>query len=382
MRSKLTTALVVLALIGAALLAVGGSLSGPPKWSPDGLFYQARAMEFRGVDSDRALTQAFGGPLGADLRRVDPTRSGDPTWVAYNSQFYERRVTVPLAAAALTPVAGDRAVLDLSLAGYVATILALFVLLRLRFRLPVATVVTAATIFLPALLQHSTSPLTDSWGLALMTAALASGLLVLERGSRWLIAWTACIAVLAFTRDSTWIPILAALWLVVTMRSRIALAMFGTAVAATIPVLLLFPMPMRPLLAQMLNDAQPVGDPTWGFIVERYPGAILDLAQANGGFVRDGAWYSAIFILTGLISLFAFTRGKRATPSASLLKAAAAAGSLYVIAVPIFSAFRLELVWVPMAAFGLALLTERVLELASATRAIEPRPVVSTRPGA
>jgi hypothetical protein len=37
------TFLVALALAGAALLSIGGSLSGPIQWSPDGLFYQARA---------------------------------------------------------------------------------------------------------------------------------------------------------------------------------------------------------------------------------------------------------------------------------------------------------------------------------------------------
>ena len=115
----------------AALLAVAGSLQGPPRWTPDGLFYQARSLELRGVDRDTALERAFEGPLGAELRRRDPHRSGDPDWVRYNAQFYERRVAVPLAAAALEPVAGDRAILDLSLAGYVAAVLAIFGLLLL-----------------------------------------------------------------------------------------------------------------------------------------------------------------------------------------------------------------------------------------------------------
>ena len=83
--------------------------------------------------------------------------------------------------------------LDLSLVGYVAAVLAVFGLLLLRFRLAIAGAVTLATVFLPALVEHSSYPLTDSWGLALETAALACGLLVLERGSRWLIPWTALI---------------------------------------------------------------------------------------------------------------------------------------------------------------------------------------------
>src|SRR4051794_7720423 len=95
MRKAATPLLVSVALIIPGLLAVGGALSGPAQWSPDGLFYQARVYEFRGAGQASALTRAFQGPLGAELRTVDPERSGDPSWVAYNAQFYERRVAVP-----------------------------------------------------------------------------------------------------------------------------------------------------------------------------------------------------------------------------------------------------------------------------------------------
>ena len=40
----------------------------------------------------------------------------------------------------------------------------------------------------------------------------------------------------------------------------------------------------------MLNGAQPVADPSWGFVIGRYPGAVLDLLRADGGAVRDGDW--------------------------------------------------------------------------------------------
>src|SRR3954471_5278022 len=133
MQKTLLTLLVATVLAGAALATVGGSLNGKPHWSPDGLFYQARATEFRGSEAQDALRSTFGGPMGAELCRIDPIHSGDPSWVTYNAKFYERRVTVPLAAAALEPAAGDRAILDISLAGYVATILAIFGLLLLRF---------------------------------------------------------------------------------------------------------------------------------------------------------------------------------------------------------------------------------------------------------
>ena len=182
----------------------------------------------------------------------------------YNAQFYERRIALPAAAAALDPVAGDRALLDLSVAGYVAAVLAIFALLLLRFRLPIAAAVTLATIFLPALTDHSSYPLTDSWGLALETAALASGFLALQRGPRWLIPWVVSIFVLSMTRDSTWIPIAAAAWLTLTLRSRIAWQLVGSGIAATLPVALLFSMPIRDLMAMMLNDIQPAAGPLVG----------------------------------------------------------------------------------------------------------------------
>ncbi len=170
----------------------------------------------------------FEGAPGAHLRQIDPTRSGDPEWVAYNAQFYERRITVPAAAAALEPVAGDRAILDISVAGYVAAVLAIFGLLLLRFRLPVATVVALATIALPALSHNASFPLTDSWGLAFETAAVAFAILALDRGPRWVIGWAAAVLLLAFTRDSVLVLVLAAAWLAFKQRSRVSYWLLGT----------------------------------------------------------------------------------------------------------------------------------------------------------
>jgi len=354
MRKTVVTSLVALALAAVALLSMADTLGEPVRWTPDGLFYQARTLELQGTDREQALAETFQGPQGAAMRAVDPERSGDPEWVSYNAQFYERRLIVPAAAAALEPVAGDRALLDLSVAGYVAAVLAIFALLLLRFSLPIAAAVSLATIALPALSNHSGFPLTDSWGLALQTAALGCGILALERGRRWVIGWAIALLVLAFTRDSALILVLAAAWLALTQRSRVSYWLLGTSVAASASVALLFAMPMRELLAMMLNDAQPDPGASWISILERYPAAIVDLLQADGGYVRNGAWGSALYLLAGLGLLFLLGRGPRASAGTSLLKAGALAGAAYVVAVPIFSAFRLELVLVPMAAYGLA----------------------------
>jgi hypothetical protein len=143
--------------------------------------------------------------------------------------------------------------------------------------------------------------------------------------------------------------------------------MLGTGVAAAIPVLLMFSVPTRELLAMMLNDAQPAPGASWGFVAENYPGAIADLVRADGGYVRDGAWFSALYLAGGLGLLFLLGRAQRREPVMTFLWAGALASLVYVLLVPIFSAFRLELACIPMAAFGLALGAERLVE------ALQPR---------
>ena len=361
MRTPALNLIVAVALAAVALLAVAAPADDPVRWTPDGLFYHARSLELRGMGRDTALTRTFEGPLGAELKVRDPERSGDPAWVRYNAQFYERRVSVPLAANVIEPVAGERALLDVSLAGYVAAILAVFGLMLIRFRLAIATAVALATVLLPALKFHASFPLTDSWGVALETIAIGAGILVLQRGPRWLWLWAASIALLAFTRDSAWIPLLGAAGVALTLRSRVSYAMLGAAVAATLPVLLLFTVPTRELLAMMLNNFQPAPDASWGFVAERYPGALVDLVQADGGFVRGGEWYSALYLAGGMTLLFLLTRGGRRAPEVVFLWGAGLASMAYVLVIPVFSAFRIELVCVPMAAFGLGLGAERLM---------------------
>ena len=206
--ARTTLVAFLAAVLGAlALASVWSAADDPVVWTPDALYYQARLLEFRGVEHEAAMDRTFEGPISAELRARDPNHTGNAEWVEYNEPFYERRVAFPLAGAAVYEVAGNRSLLYLSLAGYVATILALFGLLLLRFRVAIASLVTLATIVLPPLTHHSSFPLTDSWGLALEIVALGAAILALERGLRWLPLWIAAIAVLAFTRDSTWIPV-------------------------------------------------------------------------------------------------------------------------------------------------------------------------------
>jgi hypothetical protein len=355
-------ALLAAAFAALALASVWDTAEDPVVWTPDALYYQARLLEIRGVDHDAALERTFDGPLSAELRARDPNHTGNAAWVEYNEPFYERRVAFPLAGAALYDVAGNRSLLYLSLAGYVAAILALFTFLLLRFRVAIASLVTLGAVFLPPLVNHSSYPLTDSWGLALLIVSLTAAVLALDRGLRWLPLWIGALLILGFTRDSTWIPVLAAGWCAVRYRSRVPVTLFATGLAAALPPLLLYQVPVRELLAELVNNFEPSRDTSWPFILGHYPGAMLDLVRANVGFLRRGEWYTALYIVGGVVSLllFVWRRPATRTPTTALMTAASVAALLYVFAAPAFSAFRLELVFLPMAAWGLALATEVV----------------------
>jgi hypothetical protein len=354
--------LLAAALAALACLAVWPRFHEAPRWTPDALYYQARLLELRGASEKSALQRTFDAPISAELRARDPHHTGNPAWVKYNEPFYQRRVAVPLAGAAIYPLAGDRSLLDLSLAGYVAAVLALFGLLLLRFRIAIAAAVTLATVFLQPLVAHSSFPLTDSWGLALEIAAFVAAILTLDRGLRWLPLWIVAVAVLAFTRDSLWIPVLAVGWCAIRQRSRVPVALFASGILAALPALILFKTPVRDLLALLVNNSEPSTDTSWGFIAGHYPHALLELARANAGFLRRGEWYTAAYFLAGAIALALLARSRRSSSSATTIMTAGGILAIgYVLAAPVFSAFRLELVFVPMAAFGLASASERLV---------------------
>jgi len=344
-----------------AVVAVWPAWHDPVRWTPDGLYYQARVLEIRGDSHDEAFAETFRGPMSAELRTRDPHHTGNASWVKYNEPFYERRVAVPLAGAAVYSLTGERSLLDISLVGYIAAVLALFGLLLLRFRVWIAAAVTGATVFLPPLTGHSSYPLTDSWGLALEITALGAAILVLDRGLRWLPLWIAAIAILAFTRDSTWIPVLAAGWCAVRYRSRVPVTLFASGLAAALPALLLYQAPVRDLLALLVNNSEPSSDTSWAFIIGHYPSALVELVRSDVGFLRRGEWYTALYLVGGVATYIGLVWRKRLRgTSISLMTAAAVVALVYVLAPPAFSAFRLELVFVPIAAYGLALAAELV----------------------
>ena len=130
---------------------------------------------------------------------------------------------------------------------------------------------------------------------------------------------------LAFTRDSTWIPILAVGWCALRYRSRVPVTLFATGIAAALPALLLFSTPVRDLLALLVNDSEPSTDTSWGFIAGHYPGAVVELLRANVGFLRRGEWYTALFLVGGVLALLLLVWRRRETRSVETTLMCAAA---------------------------------------------------------
>jgi hypothetical protein len=352
--------LVALGLTAVAILAVHGSVQRPMRWTPDGLFYQARVLELRGATHDEAFQAAFEGPIAAHLRQIDPEHSGNPTWIAYNERFFERRVAVPIAGAAIYGAAGERSLSLVSLTGYLAAVLAIFALLLVRFSLPVAAAVGLLTALLPVLTDNAPLPHTDTWGLALLSASLAAAILTFERGRRWLPVFGLAILLLAFTRDSAWVALLAIAWCTFRWRSRAGAELLGVGLLALLPAALLFPLPLRELLAFAVNDFTPAPQMSWTEIASRYPGSVVEFLHSDAGFIREGHLATGAFFALGLVLLVWMSSRADGDRAVALVRAAAFAAIPYILIVPQFSGFRIELVMVPAAAYGLALGAGRI----------------------
>jgi hypothetical protein len=369
---KALIAVLAAALAALACVSVWPKFDQPVHWTLDGLFYEARMLEIRGESHNAAFQKAFEGPISAQLRREDPQHTGDARWVKYNEPFYERRVAVPFAASVAYPLAGDRSLLYVSLAGYIVSIVALFALLLIRFNIAIAAAVAAAAVFLPPLTRHSSYPITDSWGLALEIFALCAAILTLKRGLLWVPIWIATIGLLGFTRDNAWILVAAVGYCVLRYRSRETLWLFATGLIAALPPLLIFTVPVRDLLAMLVNHFQVSNDTSWSFIATHYPHAVLDLVRANVGFLRRGEWYTALYLVGGVVSLFVVVWKRRIKdPTMSLMTAGAVLSLGYILAAPAFSAFRLELVFLPMAAYGVASVAELLAAKVRARETVE-----------
>lgn len=417
--------LPIVALLVIGIASTVPAWFQPVRWTPDGFFYQARVLTLRGVDEEVAVARVLASPLVAESTIDGPQleQLRDREWVEHTTEITRRRLLVPALAAVATPAFGDFSLLVVSLLGYVLVAPLLFLLLRLRFGERTSFVVAAATALLPPLREWSFRPLTDSWGLALEIACLLTAAVALERGPRWVAPWAACIAALSLTRDATIVVVLAVAWVALAQRSRTAITLAVSGVVAAAPAPLLLGAPLGGTVAHAAGDAGAwwerlaeavrvdVTSQLFGsehrltalaFALALVLAAVAvppSLARAR----RLAAWACGVQIAVTLVAtavlatrrvepehqlpvglvlivgLALLLVGRRDDPFFRLHRAGALACVAYLALYPVASGFRLELVFVPFVAVGLAraldarALGERQLPSAPAALPAAPR---------
>lgn len=344
---------------------------GPISWETDALFYQAKSEEIGGTDGATARRQVFGGPLSSYERQLEtespdePPRVSNPAWVEYSSDFYARRLFLPALAVVIKPLFGLHSLQILSLLGFVLIPALLFLLLRRRLSFAVSLGVAAAVILWPPLRAWSVFPLTDSSGLALLIAALLCAVLAIERSPRWLAPWFASVLALAFTRDIAFIPVIAALGLLAVRRDRPALLLVGCGVAAALPALFVHGVSESKALAYVFNNHTIPTDTGWGAVLSQYPSNIGHILGRYGDYAV-GNPLVVLAALGGIAAAFALAPRR---DTLTILLWSTVPGYLLLMAVgPAFSAFRYELVLVPLIASGYGYLAERVLSRIGETK--------------
>jgi hypothetical protein len=382
-----TRTAIVAVVVGAvvAIVAAPGfvKLDEP---NSDGLFYEVERLRLEGHDEAEATRMVFDAPIARQTAAIedepDEPRVLDPAWVEYSKRFYQRRWLVPGLAAAVAPVVGDapgRALRVASLLGYLLIAPVLFLLLRRRFSTRLSAALALACTLAPPVYKWSLGMRVDSWGLMLESLGLLAAVLVKDLGRRWLLLWVAAIAALSITRDATAILLPAVAWLLIVERRdpearRTNLALLGTGLAAALPAFVLGGTPVRDNLAYVIAGYKIPEDSSWSYVASGY---LDQLWRTISTDFNDPLRFStpvAIVLYTGLALAVAAlvavaARPSRGDPYFSLMKAALPGCVVLLLLANNPQAYRLELVFVPMAAVGLAVLAVRLLSRRTATLA-------------
>ncbi len=374
----------VILLVAFGAVSMARQWNGTILWETDGLFYQAKVLEIRGESQDQALKQTFQGPLAAWSRQIATTQGGQAgrlqnqaSWPKYSAKFYARRLALPYAAAALYPLLGIRSLQFLSLLGYVLLGPLMYALLRQRFRHRTSLVVAAAVMLIPPVRDWAVFPMTDSWGLTLEVGAVLMAVLALKRGPRWLVPWAIMVFGLSVTRDTAFIPVVAAGVLMLLTRTRMSVLLTGTGFLASLPAPLLYPTDERQQLAYVFGNHTIPKDTSWSYVISHYLPNLGDMLHRDWQYAVAHPPTIAVFVL-GIVMLFVWA--PRRDTWFVLIKGLALGYLLLLALGPSYSVFRYELVLVPLVAAGLALGVDRAVAYAQewlARRAAEPSTAVA-----
>jgi hypothetical protein len=363
---------VALVLAIAFVFAIPGLVARADPNS-DGLFYEAQAAELKGQSHDAAFNETFNGPRAREAARIeDPpgtVRILDPRWDKFSAQFYERRWLVPALADAVSAVSGEgipRALQTVSMFGYILLGPILFLLLRRRFAVWPSILTALGCLLLPPMYRWSFGQFVDSWGVLLETGGLLALILVAEKGLRWLPLWIASMALLSITRDATMILGIAAVLLLIAQRrskeaTRRNLIVVATGVITAAPALLLGGAPVKDNLAYILDGftVPPRAHETWSYVIHGYPRELWFTIKENlhypmkAGFAAPLAYVGLAFLV--FVVLMVIVRRTRRDVFWTVIKASIPGCVILLFIANNPQGFRLELVFLPVVAAGIAL---------------------------
>lgn len=369
----------VLLLVVIAAVAASPDFGGTVHWTPDSLFYEAQLNELRGESQAVALHQAFSTPAARALARTALQGRTSQAWIDYSARFYRRRWVTPAIAAALYPLAGTRSLLYAAMLGYLAVGVLIFALLRRRTTAAVALATAAICLLLPPVRESGLFPLTDSWGLALETAALLAAILALERGGKWIALWGISMLALSFARDATLILVLGTAWWWWRQRTHRAAAVAFTGFIASIPAPALFRAPVVGQLSWELDGFHIPHPASWSVVVTHLPRALAavlrdDLKYPAGLALPYIAYAVALALVAAVI--YMIRAAPRDDPFYVLARIGLIGAALTVVLSASYTDLRVELAFVPFVAIAVALTIDR---LATRPGRGSPRPVEDHR---
>lgn len=363
---------MALVLIVCAVAVLALKWADEVIWSPDALFYQTRVEQIRGKSEQEALDRVWNGRLAAGFRADDSQRAeadqalADPRWIPESYELYARRWTVPVLAAAVYPVFGIDSLEAINVFGVLVFAIALFLLLRLRFD-PLASFVGVAAVLAWPDLRWAFLPLSDAWGLAMLTVAFLIAIRALDSWSRgWLVAWIAAILVLSVTRELTPIPVLGAAVVAVVYRWREPAILAITGVLATLPAQFLFQgKSLNWGFAYAFSGNRIPTDTSWGFVFDNYWSALetgtrqsVDYLFAANPVYLESAWPLWPFtvpLFIGLIIMLAASTATPGDPYLPFIRGAFLGEVLILLIAPTFQDLRYQYPLLPMSAVGIAL---------------------------
>ena len=365
------------ALLCAGAISVSDWTHGPNWSNPDSLFYQAMSYEVSGASAQAARDRVFDSPLSRPAIAQQHNVSS-AHWRGFEAAFFRRRWVVPAMAAAIRPDAGQRALPDVAIVGYLAFAAVLAALLASRFGLVASVPAAVLCLALGPVRDWATRPMTDSWGLVFAVGAALAALFVLRRGRPWLLAWAAMMAALSFTRDLALAPLAAVAWLAfrepARASRRTSLIMFISGVIVTIPAYLMFGAPLRLTLASVIDDFRdpPPAQATWSYVAHHYVSFTATTIKADVGYAVHHPLVG-LTLVAGLIPLFLLS--SRRDPLILMMRGWALGWPILFLVNPVYSGFRYEIAILPAAAVGLCMLIEHLAERLGRRRADAHAPV-------